>query len=89
VKARRQGFASRKYLALRKLIGGRGRRAEAITPGEVLRMSDGLAVEKEIREFLGMYEKDRFGKRPMTSPERTRYDLLLKSIRTGLERRRG
>ncbi|MDA8432905.1 MAG: DUF3488 and transglutaminase-like domain-containing protein [Nitrospiraceae bacterium] len=89
VKAGRHGFASRKYLAMRKLIGVRGRRAGATTPGEVMRMSQGSSVEEEIREFLGMYVEDRFGKRPMMPSERKRYGLLLKSIRTGLKKRRG
>jgi transglutaminase-like putative cysteine protease len=87
VTARRHDFLSGKYLALRKLLTGRRRNAAATTSGELLRMSSGSGIEKEIGEFLRLYEEHRFGCRAMGPAERKRYAFLLKEIRNGLKRR--
>jgi transglutaminase-like putative cysteine protease len=89
IKIRRRGFVSGTYISLRNLMTGRGRRAAATTPGEVLRVSVKSGMEREIREFLRMYQEHRFGCKAMNPRERKKYALLLKRIRKGLKKKSG
>jgi transglutaminase-like putative cysteine protease len=82
----RYGFVSNKYIELRKLLKGRVEAAET-TPRELLRISAGSGLEKEVGEFLRLYEEERFGRRAMGAAERRRYALLLSEIKTRLKRR--
>jgi hypothetical protein len=67
-------------------LKGRVEAAET-TPRELLRISAGSGLEKEVGEFLRLYEEERFGRRAMGAAERRRYALLLSEIKTRLKRR--
>lgn len=87
IKVRRHSFVSGKYIELRKLMTRRGGRATAATTSaEVLRMSGGSGMEKEIREFVRIYEEHRFGCKVMGPAQKKQYVLLLRQIRNGLRR---
>ncbi|MBI5634235.1 MAG: DUF3488 domain-containing protein [Nitrospirae bacterium] len=81
---RRYGFVTRTYLEFRDLLRKKGLKVtDAMTAGDLLRVSrkGGFGIEAE--EFLKLYETHRFGSREMTDHVRQRYKALLKKLRTG------
>jgi hypothetical protein len=55
------------------------------TPSEVARITIHLDAAADIREFVAIYEKCRFGGRELTGEDRARYMRLLKDIKTRLK----
>ncbi|MBI5074560.1 MAG: DUF3488 domain-containing protein [Nitrospirae bacterium] len=81
---RRYSFVTRTYLEFRALLRKKGLKVtDAMTAGDLLRVSrkGGFGIEAE--EFLNLYESHRFGSREMTDHVRQRYKALLKKLGTG------
>jgi hypothetical protein len=79
---RRYGFVTRTYLQFRELLRKKGMRVtDAMTAGELLKVSRNAGLDIEAEEFLKLYESHRFGSLEMTDSVRQRYRDLLKKLR--------
>ncbi len=84
----RMDFVSREYASLKKIMARAGFDFSAsATCQEILSRSEGLQIEEELREFLGLYQHHRFGCVQMSSEDRMKYVLLLRKVRRGLKRK--
>ncbi len=84
---KRYGYASQKYIDLRKAIAGAGLSMPlSVTPGDVINRVRSFQIEAEVMEFVRLYEEYRFGRRPMGAEERRRYGSLFRTIKIGLKR---
>ncbi len=83
IRFRRYGFVTRTYLEFRELLKKKGMRVtDAMTAGDLLKVSRKGGFGAEAEEFLNLYESHRFGSREMTASVRQRYKDLLKKLRT-------
>ena len=83
---RRYGFVSEKYVRLRAAVTRGGRLSASSTPGDIVRVSARLPAGEEIREFVMIYERHRFGCKIMSPDDRKRYCSLLRSIKKRLKK---
>ena len=85
-KRERYGFLSGYYLILRHLIERKGLKVRpSSTPSEVARETSHLDTAADIREFIAIYEKCRFGGSELTAEDRKRYLDLLAKIKIRLK----
>jgi protein-glutamine gamma-glutamyltransferase len=79
---RRYGFVTRTYLEFRDFLRKKGVRVtDAMTAGDLLKVSRNGLFGIEAEEFLRLYESHRFGSRAMSTMARNRYKELLNMIR--------
>lgn len=82
----RMDFVSRKYVNLKNMMSRWGFALQSsATPEEILNKAQGLTVEGQLREFLELYQRHRFGCIQMGPEARMKYGQLLKRIRKGLK----
>ena len=80
---RRYGYVTRTYLEFRDLLRNKGVQVtDAMTSGDLLKVSHKGGFGMEAEEFLNLYESLRFGGREMSDAVRQRYKALLKKLRT-------
>lgn len=81
---RRYGFVTRTYLEFRDLLRKRGVKVtDAMTAGDLRKISWNAGFGLEAEEFLALYESHRFGGQEMTDAVRQRYKALLKKLDAG------
>ncbi|MBI5848137.1 MAG: DUF3488 domain-containing protein [Nitrospirae bacterium] len=81
---KRYGFVTRTYLEFRELLRRKGMRVtDAMTAGDLLKLSRNNGLGDEAEEFLMLYESHRFGSCEMSDAVRLRYRDLLKKLRSG------
>ena len=79
---RRYSFVTRTYLEFRDLLRKKGLRVtDAMTAGDIRSALRSRGFCGDSEEFLMLYEEHRFGKREMSSQDRSRYKELLMRIR--------
>ncbi len=84
IRFRRYSFVTRTYLEFRDLLRKKGVSVtDAMTAGDLLKVSRKGRFGIEAEELLNLYESHRFGSREMTDSVRQRYRELLKKLRTG------
>ena len=79
---KRYGFVTAEYIRLRKALKKKGLKISPCqTPQELQRSAMHSGFDRNVDEFIRMYEEFRFGNRPMRNEGKARYRQLLNEIR--------
>ena len=79
---RRYQFATAEYIRLRKVLKRKGLKVTPfLTPQELQRSAMRSGFDRDVAEFIRMYEEFRFGNKPAGVEEKARLRYLLSEIR--------
>ncbi len=79
---RRYGFVTRTYLEFRDLLRKKGVKVtDTMTSGDLLKEVKGFVIEHDASEFVGLYERYRFGRQDMDDKRKSQFIAVISQMK--------